>query len=226
MPLTSEDGSKIREKGSGADEAAICAAHGLEQMGGSQTKIDGTDGTNNKSIKNASGSSTQVHLTTQNAFINALNLDTNSQKFVRLFCGNQNLNINGVDRYYCKQIDSTYIDSFKNFLDENKEKVVDYIVRNGFDITHVVFNNTKKNKEYELTYEEIIAKIENAEWVFLKGGVHLKLQGEMKKNGKGRKRGKTVFHFQREGKRKTNGEGEYTQRYNVLWHIHRNLFTC
>jgi len=226
MPLTSEDGSKIREKGSGADEAAICAAHGLEQLGGSQTKIDGTDGTNNKSIKNASGSSTQVHLTTQNAFINALNLDANSQKFVRLFCGNQNLNINGVDRYYCKQIDSTYIDSFKNFLDENKEKVVDYIVRNGFDITHVVFNNTKKNKEYELTYEEIIAKIENAEWVFLKGGVHLKLQGEMKKNGKGRKRGKTVFHFQREGKRKMNGEGEYTQRYNVLWHIHRNLFTC
>ena len=226
MPLTSEDGSKIREKGSGADEAAICAAHGLEQMGGSQTKIDGTDGTNNKSIKNASGSSTQVHLTTQNAFINALNLDTNSQKFVRLFCGNQNLNINGVDRYYCKQIDSTYIDSFKNFLDENKEKVVDYIVRNGFDITHVVFNNTKKNKEYELTYEEIIAKIENAEWVFLKGGVHLKLQGEMKKNGKGRKRGKTIFHFQREGKRKMNDAGEYTQRYNVLWHIHRNLFTC
>ena len=225
-PLTSTAGFDIREINSGIKEKEICDAHGLEQMGGSQTKIDGTDGTNNKSIKNASGSSTQVHLTTQNAFINALNLDVNSQKFVRLFCGNQNLNINGVDRYNCKQIDSTYIDSFKNFLDENKEKVVDYIVRNGFDITHVVFNNTKKNKEYELTYEEIIAKIENAEWVFLKGGVHLKLQGEMKKNGKGRKRGKTIFHFQREGKRKMNDAGEYTQRYNVLWHIHRNLFTC
>ena len=109
MPLTSKDGSKIREKGSGVDEAAICAAHGLTQMGGSQTKIDGTDGTNNKSIKNTGGPSTQVHLTTQNAFINALNLDANSQKFVRLFCGNKNLNINGEDRYNCKQIDSTYI---------------------------------------------------------------------------------------------------------------------
>jgi hypothetical protein len=41
----------------------------------------------------------------------------------------------------------------------------------------------------------------------MKGGVHLK-----------NKEGKTYFHFQREGKKKKSN------RYNVLWHIHRNLF--
>ena len=36
--------------------------HNLKQIGGSQTKIDGNQGINNKSIKYAFGSSTQVRL--------------------------------------------------------------------------------------------------------------------------------------------------------------------
>ncbi len=220
MPLTAERGAKIRQEYSDVKEKAVCDAHGLQQIGGSRTKIDGSNDTERKSIKNASGSSTQVHLTTQKHFIEVLNLDEDASTFVRKFCGNADLDNNGKDRYYLKEIDEIYTDAFKNYLNNNKREVVDLIIKNGFDITSVVYRDIKNDVEYELTYDKILGKIEDAEWVFLKGGVHLKLQGEMKKNGKGRKRGKTIFHFQREGKRNPSN------RYNVLWHIHRNLFTC
>ena len=220
MPLTAEQGYKIRQEYSDVKEKAVCDAHGLQQIGGSRTKIDGSNDTERKSIKNASGSSTQVHLTTQKHFIEVLNLDEDASIFVRKFCGNADLDNNGKDRYDVKEIDTTYIDAFKNYLNNNKKEVVDLIIKNGFDITSVVYRDIKNDVEYELTYDKILGKIKDAEWVFLKGGVHLKLQGEMKKNGKGRKRGKTIFHFQREGKRNPSN------RYNVLWHIHRNLFTC
>jgi len=210
MPLTAEQGYKIREEYSGVKEKAICDAHGLQQIGGSRTKVDGTDGEVSKSIKNASGSSTQVHLTTKDHFKRAfgLGIKDNAAKFIEDFCGNPDYDYNGRDRRFIKEIDTQYTESFKEFLDNNKREIVDLIIRNGFDITHVVYNDIKNDKCYELTYEDIISKIENAEWKFLRGGIHLKLNG------------KSLFHFQREGKKKLSN------RYNVLWHIHRNLFTC
>ena len=208
MPLTAERGAKIRQEYSDVKEKAVCDAHGLQQIGGSRTKIDGSNDTERKSIKNASGSSTQVHLTTQKHFIKVLNLDEDASIFVRKFCGNVDLDNNGKDRYHVKEIDVTYTDAFKNYLNNNKKEVVDLIIKNGFDITSVVYRDLKNDVEYELTYEQIIDRIDNAEWKFLKGGIHLKI-------GK-----KSLFHFQREGKRNPSN------RYNVLWHIHRNLFTC
>ena len=208
MPLTAEQGYKIREEYSGTKEKAICDAHGLQQIGGSRTKVDGTDGDVSKSIKNASGQSTQVHLTTQKHFIETLNITGDSVEFIKHFCGSSDYDYNGRDRRFIKEIDTQYTQSFKEFLDNNKKEIVDLIIRNGFDITHVVYNDIKNDKCYELTYEDIISKIENAEWKFLTGGIHLKLNG------------KSLFHFQRECKKKLSN------RYNVLWHIHRNLFTC
>ena len=208
MPLTAAQGYKIREEYSDIKEKAICDAHGLQQIGGSRTKVDGTDGDVSKSIKNASGSSTQVHLTTQKHFIETLNITGDSVEFIKHFCGSVDYDYNGRDRRFIKEIDTQYTEAFKEFLDKNKREIVDLIIRNGFDITHVVYNDIKNSVEYELTYENILAKIENAEWKFLRGGIHLKLNG------------KSLFHFQREGKKKLSN------RYNVLWHIHRNLFTC
>ena len=206
MPLTAEQGYKIREEYSGVKEKAICDAHGLQQIGGSRTKVDGTDGDVSKSIKNASGSSTQVHLTTQKHFIETLNITGDAVEFIKHFCGSADYDYNGRDRRFIKEIDTQYTQSFKEFLDNNKREIVDLIIRNGFDITHVIYNDIKNVKCYELTYEDIVGKIENAEWKFLRGGIHLKLNG------------KSLFHFQREGKRNPSN------RYNVLWHIHRNLF--
>ena len=208
MPLTKEQGYKIREEYSDIKEKEICDAHELMQIGGSRTKVDGTDGNVSKSIKNASGSSTQVHLTTKNHFKNTLNIKGNAAEFIEHFCGSSDYDYNGRDRRFIKEIDTQYTEAFKKFLDDNKKEIVDLIIRNGFNITHVVYNDIKNSVEYELTYENILAKIEDAEWKFLRGGIHLKV-------GK-----KTLFHFQREGKKKVSN------RYNVLWHIHRNLFTC
>ena len=206
MPLTAAQGYKIREEYSDIKEKAICDAHGLQQIGGSRTKVDGTDGNVSKSIKNASGASTQVHLTTKKHFKNTLNITGDAVEFIKHFCGSADYDYNGRDRRFIKEIDTQYTQSFKEFLDNNKREIVDLIIRNGFDITHVIYNDIKNVKCYELTYEDIIGKIENAEWKFLRGGIHLKLNG------------KSLFHFQREGKRNPSN------RYNVLWHIHRNLF--
>jgi hypothetical protein len=208
LELTKERGFQIREEYSTIKEKQICDAHGLQQIGGSKTKIDGANATERKSIKNASGSSTQVHLTTQKHFIKILNITGNSAEFIKHFCGSDCYNYQGRDRRTIKEIDPEYVDCFKDFLDNNKEKIIDLIICNGFDITHVIYRDIKNNIEYELTYSEICDKISNAEWKFLRGGIHLKLNG------------KTLFHLQREGKKKKSN------RYNVLWHIHKNVFLC
>jgi hypothetical protein len=205
--LTKERGFQIREEHSGVLEKQICDNHNLQQIGGSRTKVDGTDGISNKSIKNASGSSTQVHLTTQNHFIKSLELDEQSAEFIKLFCGNKEMNNNGKDRFTIGQIDETITESFKRFLNENKLRIIDLIIRNGFNITHVIFNDITNKKEYELTYDEIVERVSDCEWKFMKGGIHLKNSD-----------GKTYFHFQREGKRNPSN------RYNVLWHVHKHLF--
>lgn len=207
MKLTSERGKYIRQEYSEVKEKKVCEERKLVQVGGSRTKIDGIGDGENVSIKNFSGVSTQVHLTTQNHFINVLNLNENCANFVRLFCGNEFLNINGVDRYTIPEIDPILTNSFMDFLNENKVKIIDLIVRNGFDVNSIICKTLNDNKLYEITYDEIISKIKDCNWVFKKGGIHLK-----------NKEGKTYFHFQREGKRKKSN------RYNVLWHIHRNLF--
>ena len=206
MPLTSEQGYKIREEYTKDKEKKLCDAHGLVQKGGSRNKIDGYNDECRKSIKNASGRSTQVHLTTQNHFIQVMNLNDNAAKFIQHFCGNQNYNYKGKDRRTINDIDSQYVDAFKQFLDNNKYKIIDLIIRNGFDITHVIYNHLP-TKEYELTYEQINDKIKDTKWVFVRGGIHLK-----------NNQGKSYFHLQREGKRNPKN------RYNVLWHIHMNLF--
>ena len=207
MPLTKEDGRRIRAENAGPREKEICEKHNLKQIGGSRTKIDGSDGVNNKSIKNASGSSTQVHLTTQNKFIEKMGLKAYEVDFIRQFCGNSSINNNGIDRYKISEIDTLIVDAFCSFLKNNKRKVVDYIICNGFDITHVIYKDTKNDIEYELNYKEIMEKIEECVWIAKEGGIHLK-----------NKKGKSYFHFQREGKSKLNN------RYNILWHIHKNLF--
>jgi hypothetical protein len=207
MKLTSEKGRQIREEYSGVKEKQICDERGLIQMGGNRTKIDGSDGTVNVSIKNFTGSSTQVHLTTQNHFIKVLNLDENSSKFIKMFCGNFLMDNNGKDRYHIPEIDGLYIDSFLTFLTENTIKVIDLIVRNGFDLNTIIYKNLKTNIVRDISYNEIINKVNKCEWVIKKGGIHLKNKNK-----------KTYFHFQREGKSNKNN------RYNVLWHIHSNLF--
>jgi hypothetical protein len=207
MKLTSERGKEIRKEYTETKEKQICEERGLTQVGGSRTKIDGSNGVLNESIKNFTGGSTQVHLTTQKHFIKVLGLDDDSANFIKMFCGNELLNNKGKDRFFIPEINSQYVNGFLTFLEENKTKVIDLIIRNGFDITSVVYRNLKTGELFDITYEEILNKVSECTWVAKKGGIHLK-----------NKEGKTYFHIQREGKKSKSN------RYNVLWHIHGHLF--
>ena len=202
MSLTKEQGYIIRERNSGELERQICEKYDLKQIGGSHTKIDGSNSNYRMSIKNFSGNSTQVHLTTKKHFIDTMKVDDLSSKFINLFCGDKDTNNNGKDRYSINEIDSKYLDAFNKFLKENTEKIVNLLISGSDDITHIIYRNTKTDSILELTYQEVIDKVKVCEWVFLSGGIHLK-------NPEGR----TYFHFQREGKKKISN------RYNVLWHI-------
>lgn len=207
MTLTYQRGKQIREEYSETKEKEICEERGLTQVGGSKTKVDGTNGVNNESIKNFTGNSTQVHLTTQKNFIKVMNLDEGSTTFIKLFCGNELIKNGTQDRFFIDEIKNEFVESFMKFLNENKNRVIDLIVRNGFNITSIVYRDLKTNQIFEISYTEITKKIEECDWVTKKGGIHLK-----------NKQGKTYFHMQREGKKNKNN------RYNVLWHIHRHLF--
>ncbi len=227
----SQKGFAIREEKSGRKEAALCKKYRLDQEGGPQTKVDGTDGVRNFSIKILSGSSTQVHLTTQKSFLDQFDANDDVREFVRLFCGTQEMFDAGTDRHTGTKIKESYpeiYDAFESFLNKNTIAIIQYIISNKSDITHVLIQNPKKRIEYSLTTAEIYDKV-NTEcyWEILKGGIHLR-----------NKSGKSLFHFQREGKKGGNPDKirnhhkKFKNRFNVLWHIYyrvgegsRNLFT-
>lgn len=207
MGLSSEKGKIIQKVYSTEKEKEICEIRNLKQIGGSRTKIDGTDGKINENIKNFLGKSTQVHLTTQKKFIEILGLNESSKKFIELFCGNKTINNKGKDRFYPNEIDEDIKNGFLLFLEKNKEKIIELIICNGENITNVTIRDLKTGKIYTKSYEEIQEICKNTIWVMLKGGIHLKDE-----------KNKTIFHLQRESKKNIN------RRYNVLFHIHKNLF--
>ena len=202
-----EIGKIIQRENSTTKEKEICDYKNLTQIGGTKTKIDGTNGESNYSIKNFKGSSTQVHLTTQKKFIETFKLDGNLKLFINLFCGDKSINNKGLDRFYITEIDEKIVSEFITFLNNNTKKIIDYIVCNNENITDVTYRNTKTNDIYSVEHSMILESLENLIWVPKKGGIHLK-----------NKENKTFFHLQREGKKNKNN------RYNVLFHIHKNLF--
>jgi hypothetical protein len=216
----SKIGYKIREENSGKNELSLCEKYELKQIGGSKTKVDGTNGIDNYSIKNMGGSSTQVHITTQKSFLNNFNASTKVCKFVEMFCGTQELFDSGIDRYTPKEIEKNHRDvyeEFVDFLEKNKTQTINYIVSGNSDITHILVKDKNTNEEFVITTKELYEKIQDCTWHFLEGGIHLK-----------NKDGKTLFHFQREGKKGGNPNKikgiKFNNRFNVLWHIHKNVF--
>lgn len=207
MPLTKERGKEIRDNYSTIEENKVCIERNLKQVGGSRTKIDGTNGLINESIKVFTGKSTQVHLTTQKKFIETIDANDKVVDFIRLFCGNKDINNNGKDRYHTDEIDVNILNETLEFFQNNSEKIIDTVVCNGEKISFVTIRDLKSGNIYSKTFDEIINVVKESKWVILRGGLHLK-----------NKDNKTIFHFQREGKKNKNN------RYNVLFHIHKNLF--
>ena len=200
-----EIGRLVREENSGSKELKICEMFGLTQVGGSRTKVDGRhpDGSN-WSIKNAKSKSTQVHLTSQDRFIEDFSLSEDSEEFVRKFFGN----LKYVDlprrRYTISQISDSAVTEFKNFLENNKEEVIYYFISGKFNINHLVYNQKR------LTTEEVMKQVRNATWVYNDTAIHLK-----------NNIGKTLIHIQMKG----SGDKKKMGYHGVLCHIHENLFT-
>tara|TARA_Y100001938_G_C8076702_1_gene426550 strand:- start:1224 stop:1862 length:639 start_codon:yes stop_codon:yes gene_type:complete len=206
MSLTLEQkqeiGRQVREENSGTKELQICELFGLTQVGGSRTKVDGThpDGSN-WSIKNAKSSSTQVHLTSQERFIEDFALNDDCIEFVQKFFGNLEYNHMPRRRYRIDEISNSAVSAFKKFLETNKEKVIYYFISGKFNINHLVYNRER------LTTEQVMEQVRSANWLYNPTAIHLKNDS-----------GKTLFHIQMKG----SGKGKI--KHGVLCHIHENLF--
>lgn len=206
MSLTLEQkqeiGRQVREENSGTKELQICELFGLTQVGGSRTKVDGThpDGSN-WSIKNAKSSSTQVHLTSQERFIEDFALNDDCVEFVQKFFGNLEYNHMPRRRYRIDEISNSAVSAFKKFLETNKEKVIYYFISGKFNINHLVYNRER------LTTEQVMEQVRSANWLYNPTAIHLKNDS-----------GKTLFHIQMKG----SGKGKI--KHGVLCHIHENLF--
>ena len=136
MPLTKEDGRRIRADGAGKLEKEICEKHNLKQIGGSRTKIDGSDGVNNKSIKNARGSSTHVHLTTQNKFIEHIpHIDYDFKHKGAIYCLNT---CNGHTNFMGEKVDSVFnrMILFNPTVLHNSTTTTDKIVRMNINFNY------------------------------------------------------------------------------------------
>ena len=208
MNLTLEQkqdiGRRVREENSGAKELKICELYGLVQVGGSRTKVDGVhpDGSN-WSIKNAKSSSTQVHLTSQERFIEDFSLNDRCIEFVKKFFGNLEYHHMPRRRYSIDKINNHAVTAFKKFIEDNKEEVIYYFISGKHDINHLVYNRKR------LTTEQVMEQVRSAKWHYNPTAIHLKND-----------LGKSLFHIQMKG----SGKGKV--KHVVLCHIHENLFAA
>jgi hypothetical protein len=173
----------------------------LTQVGGSKTKVDGTNGSQRYSFKKAKSSSTQIHITTQNHFIKLFNLGGECEKFVKHFFGDLSFTNKERCRFKCSDLPKSCVNSFFNFLTENKEKVVDYFVSGDSQITDFVYN------DYHITYSPLMKKLTSSDWHFTDTAMHLK-----------NREGKTLLHIQMKG----SGAGK--TKHSILVHIHQNAY--
>ena len=198
-----EIGRRIREQNAGPVEALSCKQFGLKQIGGSRTKIDGehlVDGTR-WSIKNAASRSTQVHLTTKKKFTFDFQLNELQQEFVNKFFGDQSFTHMPRQRYKMDEIDPEAVESFKAFLEMNKEEFIRYVVCGRDNINYVVYNSAVLNTQ------QIMERCKDAHWVYNNTAIHLKSPD-----------GKSFFHIQ------MKGSGKGATYHGVLCHIHEHLF--
>ena len=199
-------GREVRKLNSGIVENQTCKKFGLKQVGGSGTKVDGISLKDNSewSIKNTRSNSTQVHLTTQNSFINHFSLQGGAASFVKKFFGNVAFTNKERHRYKLSEIDHSEFLEFKNFLQQNKSQIIRYFISGNNNIQNIVFNDMVK------TTKDILNDVSTCKWQFNETTIHLKNLQE-----------KTLFHIQMKG----SGSKKEMGYHGVLCHIHKHVFT-
>ena len=204
-----EIGKQVQLENSTTKEEAVCVRYGLRHVGGTKTKVDGY---RNWSIKNTTSNSTQVHLTTSRKFIEDFSLtDGKSDNFVRKFFGHIDFNHKDRNRYKMSEIDEECVKSFREFLNENKKRLVEYVISgldDEFGITDVLYNY--KGEHLHATADAIYNIVDDCEWLLNDTTFHLKRKSD----------NRTIFHFQMKG----SGDKTKMGYHGVLCHIHKNLF--
>ena len=195
MAMTAEAGRKIRKENSDI-EIIPCRMYGLTMVteGKSQTKVDGFSDTIKASIKASRLSSTQVHITGVNAFVETGFFSDESVAFIR-------------DFFVRREGDRPGISTFENTvamladLNANKEAVIEYVLGVPEGINLVIWYDKDTKTAVDIPTDRIMEAVRDGEWVIGRndGSFSFVLNG------------KPLFHLQRH----TN--------YAPQFHIKRNV---
>lgn len=181
-------------------EQEVCALLGLtHQPKNVKAKRDAYCGANNYSIKNAKNKSTQVFLTTQTKMHERFNMPESFS----LFFGDKYKNRLNLDA-----IPQCIVDEYTAWLNDNTMSLIKYAIAGDDEITHLAFRDLNNNKLYTSTVDSIMSTVSDAQWVVGKRFGSFQLVSSDNT---------VLFHIQREGKGKSP--------HNVLFHIHRGVFT-
>jgi hypothetical protein len=202
MTLSTLDGSIIKKEYETTKEEEICKLFNLTRITtGKRRKADAVHNRDNThhSIKNARSSSTQVWLTTLNKFRQLFNTPDGA---IDLFLGDVNKN-----RFNFDELPQPLVDELIDWFNANKEDIIHRAIHGDDNIKSIIFRDLKRNKTYEIDTADVMSIVKDSSWRVGKRNGSLQLVYN----------GVVIFHFQREGK------GRYPN--NILFHIHRNLFT-
>ena len=184
--------------------------------GASNTKIDvrDTDSIWRLSVKNPSGKNTQIGLYTQNSFINAMNItDTDILDFIEKFFGGNSYDNFPRHRMTKSEIEPNLNQKFLNFLNTNKEKLLDLLCTHGHnqigDVNYLIWAKEKNNPNSIIMID-------------LKEFKDALMQGEWKQNETTFEylvNDSKMFHLQMKG-----SGTKYTNGYHsLMFHIHSNF---
>lgn len=195
MAMTAEAGRKIRKENSDI-EIIPCEMYGLTMVtdNKSQTKVDGYSDTIKASIKAGRGSTTQVHITGVNAFVETGFFSDASVSFIRDFFIRREGDRPGISTF-------DNADAILSDLNKNKEDVIGYILGVPEGINLVIWYDKDTDTAQDISTDRIMEAVRDGEWVVgtRDGSFSFVLNG------------KPLFHLQRH----TN--------YNPQFHIKRNV---
>jgi len=128
------------------------------------------------SIKCSKSSSTQVHLPTLPSLIQAIPEIQSVEHILQKFLGSKG-STRQSGRLNNKQLPSKEVALVCEVLDSVTYEITDLCIG---DVEGVIWRDTKKNKDYIQTKQELLNRVSSARWVALPGAYHLRLPNSNK----------------------------------------------
>ena len=178
------------------------------------------------SVKNVSKNHTQVALLSSRKFIEYFDLqDTLPALFIRLFFGvPNNLGMSLVhlkhkdlplsdaekrqNRVYANNIPQPVKDAFLDFMNANKTRIFDVIVRHGLNdgmpVTKMIWRNKKTNDIKFIEIDDLAQQCEGGEWKLNKTTLEFRTA-----------KGDKLFHLQMKGSGKKYNSGYHGMMFHI-----------